>query len=77
MILNTVPFVVGSILMSTAKHMVPMVIGRVLVGINVEVPEVGSVVTNVFLSEVSPVSVEVLGLSTGFWSVLVRCFLFL
>ena len=74
MILNTVPFVVGSILMSTAKHMVPMVIGRVLVGIGVEV---GSVVTNVFLSEVSPVSVEVLGLSTGFWSVLVRCFLFL
>ena len=74
MILNTVPFVVGSILMSTAKHMVPMVIGRVLVGIGVEV---GSVVTNVFLSEVSPVSVEVLGLSKGFWSVLVRCFLFL
>ena len=55
MILNAVPFVVGSILMSTAKQLVPMVIGRVLVGIGVGV---GSVVTNVFLSEVSPVSVR-------------------
>ena len=55
MIANGVPFLVGCVLMSTASHISQLVVGRIVVGFAVGV---GSVVTNIWLSEISPVSVR-------------------
>lgn len=65
MILNCIPFLVGCALLSGAAHYAMLVLGRLLIGFGVGV---GSLITNVFLSEISPVSVR--GGTGALWGVL-------
>ena len=55
MILNFVPFLVGCVLMSTAPNQYLLLVGRIVVGFGVGI---GSGLTNIFLSEISPISIR-------------------
>jgi len=55
MILNFIPFLVGCILMSTAPNQYLLVVGRIVMGFGVGI---GSGLTNIFLSEIAPISIR-------------------
>lgn len=54
-ILNVIPFVVGSILMAASTHQGMLLVGRIVVGFGVGL---SSGLTNIFLCEVAPVAVR-------------------
>ena len=55
MILNLIPFLIGCLLMSTAPNQYLLVVGRIVMGFGVGI---GSGLTNIFLSEIAPISIR-------------------
>ena len=55
MMLNAIPFVLGSILMAITTNKAMLVAGRIVVGFGVGL---GSSLTNIFLSEISPAAIR-------------------
>ena len=55
MMFNAIPFVLGSILMAVTPNKAMLVVGRIVVGFGVGV---ASGITNIFLSEISPVAIR-------------------
>ena len=55
MMLNFFPFLVGCILMATAPNQYLLVVGRIIMGFGVGI---GSGLTNIFLSEIAPISIR-------------------